>query len=204
MNKKIMLGMDGWWPQIDGVCLTVKNYYEHLTQAGNECSVVVPSYGKKRDITADQNSQIEALHCKSMAVPVGGYSCALPKSDRHLKKLLDEFQPDIMHSHTPFNMGEYFAKYAKKHDLPSVLTFHTKYKEEFLRVTKSKPITSFMTNHIVKVINKQDHVWTVCNGMVDILRKYGYKGDVTVIRNGTDMSLPTNPDDLVKLSQIHI
>lgn len=198
MAKKIMLGMDGWWPQIDGVCLTVKNYYEKLIEAGNECAIAVPSYGKKPDLAADQNSQIAALHCKSLSVPVGGYSCALPKSDKHLKKLLDEFRPDIIHSHTPFNIGEYFAKYAKKRDIPSVLTFHTKYQAEFLRVTRSKHLSSFLLKHIVKVVNMQDHVWTVCNGMVDVLRNYGYKGDVTVIRNGTDMTLPSNPKELVE------
>lgn len=197
MNKKIALGMDGWWPQIDGVCLTVKNYFEQLNKVGNECSVIVPSYGKKQDKAADTKSQIQAYHCKSIVVPMGGYSCALPKLDGRAKRLLNEFRPTIMHSHSPFNMGEYFARYAKKHDVPSILTFHTKFREEFSRVTKSKPLTSSLTKHIVKVINKQDHVWTVCNGMIDVLHDYGYNGNVTVIRNGTDLTLPDNPDELI-------
>ena len=197
MNKRIILGMDGWWPQIDGVCLTVKNYYEQLTADGTACSVIVPSYGKKQDLAADVNSQIAAYHCKSISVPVGGYSCAMPAYDRRLKKLLGEFRPEILHSHSPFNIGEYFAQYAKKHDVPSIYTFHTKFKEEFKRVTSSKTLTKFLTEHIVKVINKQDRVWTVCNGMIDVLRDYGYKGDVTVIRNGTDMTMPDNPDELI-------
>ena len=197
MNKRIILGMDGWWPQIDGVCLTVKNYYEQLTADGNDCSVIVPSYGKKQDLAADVNSQIAAYHGKRISVPVGGYSCAMPAYDRRLKKLLGEFRPEILHSHSPFNIGEYFAQYAKKHDVPSIYTFHTKFKEEFKRVTSSKTLTKFLTEHIVKVINKQDRVWTVCNGMIDVLRDYGYKGDVTVIRNGTDMTMPDNPDELI-------
>lgn len=197
MKKRIVLGMDGWWPQIDGVCITVKNYYEKLIDAGNECLVAVPSYGRKRDVKADLDSQISAYHCNSIAVPVGGYYCALPKSDCKLKNSLDEFRPTILHSHSPFNVGAYFAEYAKKHDVPSVFTFHTKFRDEFLRVTKSNGLTKFLMKHILKVINEQDYVWTVCNGMVDVLREYGYKGDVTVIRNGTDMAMPDNPDELV-------
>lgn len=198
MRKKIALGMDSWWPQIDGVCLTVKNYYEQLNRAGNDCSVTVTSYGKKRDLQADRTTDIYATHCKKFPIPFGGYYSALPSLDSNVKKSLDRFAPDIMHSHSPFNMGEYFAKYGKKHDIPSVFTFHTKFREEFYRVTKSKAITNMLTKHIVKVINEQGHVWTVCNGMIDVLRDYGYKGEVTVIRNGTDMTMPDDTNGLVK------
>lgn len=198
MGKSILLGMDGWWPQIDGVCISVKNYYENLLLHGNNCSVVVPSYGKKQNILADKNSGIEAYHCKSIAVPVGGFSCALPNIDGKLKSVINDFKPDIVHSHSPFNIGEYFAKYGRKHDVPSIYTLHTRFKEEFYRVTKSKGLTNFLVKHIVKVISKQDYVWAVCDGMVDKLHEYGYKGKAMVIRNGTDMTLPADPKGRVQ------
>lgn len=196
--RKLMLGMDGWYPQIDGVCLTVKNYYNLLWQRDWECSLIVPSYGKKHDTLAQTNTGIAATHSRGIAVPVGGYRCATPKTDGKIKKKIADFAPDILHSHSPFNIGEYFADYGKKHDVPSVITFHTKFKEEFMRVSKSKVITNALMKHILKVINKHDYVFTVCDGMVDVLRNYGYKGNVTVIRNGTDMSMPENADELIK------
>jgi len=95
-------------------------------------------------------------------------------------------------------MSEFFAENAKKYDVPCIVTFHTKFKDEFLRITKSKAITNFMMKRIMKAINHQDYIWTVSNGSAETLREYGYKGDITVIRNGTDMTLPANPDELVK------
>lgn len=58
-----------------------------------------------------------------------------------------------------------------------------------------------MMRRIMKAINHQDYVWTVSNGSAQTLREYGYNGEITVIRNGTDMTLPRNPDELV--SQIN-
>ncbi|MDE7454723.1 MAG: glycosyltransferase [Clostridia bacterium] len=198
MNKKIVLGMDSWFPQIDGVVLTVKNYYEQLTNTGNECSLIVPSYGKKVNLQADKDSKINALRCKKFPIRLGGFYCALPKTDADLHRSLEEIKPDLLHSHSPFNLGDYFAEYGAKHDIPSVYTFHTKFREEFMRITKSKAITNMLTKRIVRTINKQGHVWTVCNGMIDVLRQYGYNGDVTVIRNGTDLTVPSNADELVQ------
>lgn len=94
-------------------------------------------------------------------------------------------------------MSEFYAQMGKKYDVPSIVTFHTKFKDEFLRITKSKALTSFMMGRIMKAIDHQDYVWTVSNGSAQTLREYGYNGDITVIRNGTDMTLPCNPDGLV-------
>ena len=49
----------------------------------------------------------------------------------------------------------------------------------------------------MKNINNADYVWTVSNGAADCLKEYGYKKDIKVIRNGTDLEYPTNSKKLI-------
>lgn len=198
MSKRtVYLALDAWYPQMGGPNVVVSNYYKHLTEGGDDCKIVVPTYGKKQDANANAITGLEPLRCKGIYVPFGGFYNALPDSDKKLQRLLNEQKPNIYHSHSPFNLGKFFAQSGKKQGVPSILTFHTKFKDEFLRITKSKVLTEFMMKRIMKVINMQDYVWTVSNGSAETLREYGYKGDITVIRNGTDMTLPADPQSAV-------
>jgi len=57
---------------------------------------------------------------------------------------------------------------------------------------------------LMKVFNKADSVWTVSNKSCEILRDYGYKGKIEVVRNGTDLKYPANPDELIqKINDAH-
>lgn len=48
MNKTVILGIDGWYPQVDGGTNVVLNYREWLKDM-YDCYIVAPSYGKKAD-----------------------------------------------------------------------------------------------------------------------------------------------------------
>lgn len=198
MKKNIYLSLDAWYPQVGGPNVVVTNYYKYLLESGNDCQIIVPTYGKKKDEAADRGTGIKVMRSSGVYIPFGGFYNATPNRDKRLKQYIEEHRPTVFHSHSPFNMSEFFAENGKQYDAPSILTFHTKFKDEFLRITKSKVLTNFMMKRIMKAMNHQDYVWTVSNGSVETLREYGYTGDVTVIRNGTDMTLPDNPDGLIK------
>ncbi len=190
MKKNIYLSLDSWYPQVGGPNIVVANYYKYLKENGNDCQIIVPSYGRKKDIQADKTTGLNVMRSSGVYVPFGGFYNATPNRDKKLKQYIADNKPDIFHSHSPFSLSEFFAANGKKYDAPSIVTFHTKFKDEFLRITKSKAITNFMMKRILKAMNHQDYVWTVSNGSAETLREYGYKGDITVIRNGTDMCPP--------------
>ena len=50
--------------------------------------------------------------------------------------------------------------------------------------------------YILSNINKVDYVLTVSNGAADCLREYGYKKQIKVLRNGTDLVIPQNKEQL--------
>ena len=56
----------------------------------------------------------------------------------------------------------------------------------------------------MKVYNKADSVWTVNDSSCQILRDYGYKGKIEVVRNGTDLKYPENATELInKVNELH-
>lgn len=193
MNKKIKVleVLDAYYPKFDGPCLVITSYANSFLKLNTDVKVAVPKFPKYKD-----SQLFEVYRTKSMPSKEG-YRCALPGIDSKLKKFLKENNFDIIHIHSPFTMCKFFAKYGKKHNIPTIFTFHTKYKEDFERTLKLKCLQKFMMHYILKNINNVDYVWSVSDGAAECLKDYGYKKDIKVIRNGTDLVYPNNSNDLI-------
>ena len=196
MDKiKICELLDSYYPVIDGPINVITNYSKHLNVM-EECKVAVPAPAKSDNYV--DNQSFEVLRCKSRSAPEH-YRMGRPGSDKAFKKRIKEEGFDIFHAHSPFCMGRFAIKTAKKLGVPVVATIHTQYHQDFERVLKGfKPLVKFMIRYIMKVYNKADSVWTVNNASCEILRSYGYKGDIQVVRNGTDLKYPENSAELIK------
>ena len=189
---KVLEVFDCYYPKFDGPCLVVTSYAKNFMEMeGVDAKVAVPKFPKYTD-----EQPFEVFRTKSIA-SLEGYRCATPGVDDKLKKFLRENQFDLIHIHSPFTMCQYFTRYGKKYGIPTVFTFHTKYREDFERMLKSAPLVKMMMRYIMKNINGADYVWTVSNGAADCLRDYGYKKDIKVIRNGTDFVYPENDRELI-------
>lgn len=188
---KILETLDTFYPNYDGPTVLITNYAKNLDKT-NSCAVLVPRYPNYTD-----NQPFSVFRCKSMKF-ADGYRCSFPGIDRKAKKFVKQGNFDIIHTHSPLLMGKFSTKMAKRLGIPSVITLHTKFEMEAMRVTKSKFLTSIVMRYILKVFNSADYVWTVSKGAAETLREYGYKGNVTVIRNGTDMKMPPNPEELIE------
>lgn len=196
--KRIALGIDCWYPQVDGVTNVVTNYHRQLSKE-NECVTIAPSYGKKQDEEGEREYFAEVFHNKSLKVPFIGFRNSIPSKDKKLKKMLDGFKPEILHTHSPFAISAFFSKYGKKHGIPVVYTFHTKYKDDIKRVSHSRLITAIMMSCIRRNILRADYVWAVSEYAANILRTYGYSGNIRVMPNATDMK-PHSPEERKKLA----
>ena len=132
------------------------------------------------------------------------YPYALPGLDRTFKKHLKNLRIDLVHIHGPFPMGHYGVRYAKRHHIPVVGTFHTQFKKDFLRYVKVDTLTKPLVAYITRCFNKCNEVWTMNPANVEILHEYGYKGVARIMPNGTDLVRTKEHDDLVKqINQKH-
>ncbi len=197
---KILEMMDSYYPIIEGPCNVIKNYTLNLNKKG-KAILACPKANKKTHYVDKEDFEVLRINALQTFV---GYGFAFPSTDKKFKKRLEEENFDVIHVHSPFSVGHYAVKYGKKHHIPVVATLHTKFYDDFMRVTKSKAISDICLNYIMYTINNADKVWTVNNASCRVLREYGYKGEIEVVRNGTDLTYPKNSEELIdKVNTLH-
>jgi len=202
MDKiKICELVDSFYPCVDGVMHAVNNYCKGLNKRAN-CKLIAPAAAKKDNY--QDNFEYEVIRCTSISAPEN-YRFGIPAIDGKLKKRLKNEQFDILHTHSPFSVGRHALKLAKKRNVPLVATLHTKYHEDFNRTLKGfKPLCWFMMKYIMHVYNKADSVWVVGDRVKEVLLSYGYKGDIQVVKNGTDFTYPENAEQLIeRINDLH-
>ena len=184
--KKLNIGLfiDTWFPMVDGVINVVDNYAKRLSKIAN-VTVFAPRVDKNYD---GSNLPYKIVLCKSMKFLNLDYRLPLPKMDRKFKKAIKTSNLDIIHIHSPFSIGKMAAKYGRKNSIPVVATFHSQFKKDFYRATKSNFLTKILLKIIMKVFNSCDKCFAVNKNIGEVFKGYGYKKDYSVLQNGTDLT----------------
>lgn len=183
---------DRFYPEIDGV-VKVTNNYAHLLNQKHHCAVLVPQY-KKYD---DSSFSYEVMRKPTMYLTFRGLAIPFQKYSKKMKRKLVAYQADIYHVHSPFFIGHYALKAAHKNHIPVVATFHSKFKDDIMAVTKSRLLTRWILCYIIRFFNRCDEVWAPSSMSADTLRSYGYKKDIIVMENGTDFVYPTDVEKTI-------
>jgi glycosyltransferase involved in cell wall biosynthesis len=182
---------DTFPPEIDGVGMVVKSYARELSAAGDACYVISPEApGYKGEVFPYQ-----VLHYKGMTLPMAPqYRAGVPAWDFTYRMQAHGIKMDILHAHSPFGAGLEALRRKRIYDIPLIGSFHSKYYDDFFQITRSETIAQAVVKLIVSFYNACDEVWTGGEGTSQVLRKYGYEGDLTVMPNGTDLWFPTQED----------
>ncbi len=196
---KIAYFLDVFYPAIDGVINVLDNYAKELSK-DHDVTVFVPK--TKQDYVDDFPYKV--VRCKIAPFGVGQYSAALPKLDREFKRYLNKQKFDIVHIHSPFSVGRQGIEYAQKHKIPVVVTCHSQYYRDFKNVTGSKFISDILIRYVAKAYNSCDALWTMNMQMKHLVRKYGYKGKVTIIPNGCDMTADGITEEGIRYFKSHL
>ena len=183
---RIALFTDSFLPGIGGTENVVLKLATELSK-DHQIMVVAPDYHKEYN-----DGALPFKVVRSRSIKVSRNECwALPGLGKRVKKALDEFKPEVLHTHTLGMMAGFANKYAKKNNLPVVCTVHTKFKYCFDQVAKFPPLVKFLIRRIIKRANASDIVTSVSNSMIAELNSYGLKKPITIIRNGNDLKQKT-------------
>lgn len=185
---------DTFYPIIDGVIKVLDNYARLLNDRFN-IVVIVP---KHKNIAIKKEYLV--IGVLSLYFKFVNYDLAFPGVDGFLDKAIKRLKIDLVHSHSPFNMGAYAAKVAKKKKVPFVMTMHSQFKQDFLKYTNNETISSYLLKQIVKVFKKSQEVWTMNERTKNVLESYGYKGKFYLLPNGTDFVAPNNLSGLQSIA----
>lgn len=180
---------DTFMPIVDGVGRVVYNYAVNLAALGHECYVVAPC-GDTGYRGALPFEIIDYVGVPLISSPQ--YNIGVPILDKHYHERVSMVKFDIIHAHSPFIAGQEALRIANKLRIPLVGTFHSKYYDDFYSTTKSEILSTLGVKYIVDFYERCDEVWAVSESSAQVLRDYGYKGDVVAMPNGTDIRTPAD------------
>lgn len=188
---------DSFLPIMDGVGNVAYQYALNLGQKGHESYVVAP----QTDTGYRGGYPFEIVDYIGLPLPrIKSYTVGMPLLDRHCKNRLNAIEADIVHVHSPFIAGQAGIAYAQKNGLPLVGTFHSKYYDDFIQITGVELLAEVGVKYVVNFYDRCDEVWAVSASSAETLRGYGYRGEVRVMPNGTDIHAVT-PEQVEAVSR---
>lgn len=189
MAQPLIVGQfnDSYRPIMDGVGVCAENYARWISARHGTGIAVVP-----REPGFSDDDEFEVIRFLSVPfVFMKPYRLGVPWASRAEMRRLREIRFDLVHSHTPFVGGRLGRRVAQYHRVPHVSTFHTKYRDDALKIFGKERIADLVVRRIVAFYGTVDAVWTPSDATAATLREYGYEGAITVAPNGSDMPMPT-------------
>ena len=197
---KILIASDLHWPTINGVATFSRNLARGMAEHGHEVHVIAPSQTGKKYKEIDGNYVIH----RTAAVPIPFYQnfrIALNPS-REVKKIITEFDPDVIHIQMLLGIGQAAMKHGNKLGIPIVSTNHAMPENlmDNLRLLApvSRPINYILTEYGARFHAKSDVVTLPTQSAIDMFRASD-RADIPMyaVSNGIDLSrfTPGKADD---------
>ncbi len=175
---------DTFLPIVDGVGRVVYNYAVNIAALGHECYVIAPI----GETGYRGGFPFELIEYAGMPLVTSTqYKVGIPIMDSHYHKRMSGIEFDVVHCHSPFIAGHEALRIAKKQRVPLIGTFHSKYYDDLFHTTKSEVISTLGVKYIVEFYSHCDEVWSVSHSSAEVLKGYGFKGEIQVMPNGTDI-----------------
>ena len=176
-------------PHVGGVARSVAIFAEDLRDMGHNVLVVAPTYPDS-DEAPQENQEYEekgVLRLPAIQNFNGSdFSVRIP-IPFYIAERIEEFQPDIIHSHHPYLLGDSALRAARKHSLPLVFTHHTRYEEYTHYVTRdSEAMKRFASVLSTQYANLCSRVVAPSGSIRNLIRARGVRTQVSVIPTGVD------------------
>lgn len=186
---KILFVADSYYPHINGVYYFVQRLALRLKNEGHEVAVIAPSESMRHSQTAVDGINVFGIASFSLVIY---RSIRLPIPfllKKHLRQLVEEFNPDIIHIQNHFSLNKALINANKKYGYPVIGTNHfmTENFTSFIRSAKWKKILEkWIWSGFAKVFNRTLAVTTPSQTAARLIRAK-LKVDVIAISNGIDL-----------------
>lgn len=117
---KILMVTNTYAPHVGGVARSVESFTHQFRELGHRVQIVCPTFeGVESTRQVIRVPAIEHFRGSSFSFPL-----PFPSGVHHA---IDEFAPDIVHSHHPFLLGDAALRIGAERGIPVVFTHHTQY-----------------------------------------------------------------------------
>lgn len=185
---KILMATDTYWPRINGVTVAVDTLRKSLSAMGHAVSIIAPRYGRTEGAVADP----EGIHrFPSMSPPMSREDrFVFPFLKKRVRRMIESFQPDIVHAHTEFTLGQAGKKYAELAGIPLIMTCHTLWEQYVTAYIPELPasVSRKMVRRLsLRFYRDADAVIVPSEAMRTLLTQYGLERPVAVVPTGVDL-----------------
>lgn len=189
---KILIASDLHYPTINGVATFSRNLARGLADRGHEVLVIAPSQTGKKCKEVDGNHVI----VRTMSVPFPFYQnfrISLTPY-REVKKIIEDFDPDVIHIQMLLGIGQATMRYGNKMGIPIVSTNHAMPENlmDNLRLLApvSRPINYMLKAYGARFHSKADYITMPTQSAIDMFNDNVEKitTPMSAVSNGIDLS----------------
>ena len=179
----ILMMTNTFTPHVGGVARSVSAFTEEYRKRGHRVIVVAPEFENQPEEELDviRMPAIQNFNGSdfSVVLPIPGF----------LRARLEDFHPDVVHSHHPFLIGSTAIRIANQYNIPLVFTHHTMYEQYTHYVPGDSPrMKRFVTNLTTGYANLCDEVIAPSESIARILRERGVnRPGITSIPTGVEI-----------------
>ena len=178
-------------PHVGGVANSVAIFCQDLKARGHNLLVIAPEF----DATNEKNNARKEEEIDVLRLPAiqnfngSDFSVRLPVPFV-VDQAVNDFQPDIIHSHHPYLLGDTALRAAKQYRLPLIFTHHTLYEHYAHYVSGESDLMKQFVKHLsTEYANLCDHVIAPSGSVHQLIKKRGVKRPVSEIPTGVDCRL---------------
>lgn len=180
---KIAIFADSYLPYLSGVTISVNTLLEDLQKLGHQVVLFAPDYpGAKKEK--------HIFRFPSLPSPYPAFRITIPYSIGFIERFKN-FAPDIIHSHSPFQLGHRSQKLAKENNTPYVYTLHTLFEKYAHHVPFIHPrhISTRLRHHLERFCAACSHIITPSKQTNEYLHSLGVQTPSTVIKTGVNLAV---------------
>ena len=185
----ILMMTNTFTPHRGGVARSVSAFTKEYRRRGHRVLVVAPEFEDAPEhetdvvrVPAIQNFNGSDF---SVVLPIPGL----------LHAAIDDFHPDIVHTHHPFLLGETAFRVAASRMLPLVFTHHTMYEHYTHYVPGDSPLLKrFVIELTTQYANLCDRVFAPSESTAAVLRQRGIETPITVVPTGVSLAAWSHAD----------
>jgi len=184
--------IDYYYPLRGEAVKHAENYAISLNQDGYETRVFAPKLKKKFPIY--KTDKYSLIYTPSLRFFFTNYVLATPNIKIPLKMSLEPNNSLlIFHAQTPFMMGKYALKMARRYDVPIVVSYRHAFYHKLKRPLHSRLIAKLVELNGMSLYKRCDAVFIPSLETGEILKRKGYRGPTMVVED----SYEAYHDDLI-------
>lgn len=179
---KIVMFTNTFTPHVGGVANSVEAFSREFRRTGHRVLVVAPEFP---DMPEDEEDVLRVAALQEFNG--SDFSFPMP-APRGLRRRLEAFGPEIVHSHHPFLLGDTALRVAAERDLPIVFTHHTLYERYTHYVPGDSPRMKRAAIELaVGYCELASAVIAPSRSIADLLIERGVDTPIEVIPTGVDL-----------------